>query len=368
LAGWLSDKFGSKWLIISGCLITGIGMVLMNFVNSAWAYYIAWGLLISGGTSLGFSVAIDRLITDWFIKKRGLALSVRFAISGVIMVILIPILGILISNFGWRTTSLIWSVTALIGIPVAFIFVRQKRPEYYGLLPDGEKTLPDTPVPVENVEKDFQETPGDEPVEGDEFTLKQALATPTYWLLTTVWVIFCFVYGGIAVHIVPMLTDMGIEAMAAAGLVAMMTFFSLPSRFFGGIIADRVSKGRTKYLIAGTLGLTTLGICSLLLPGFTPGKVYLFLILFGLGTGAFIPLDIMIRSRFYGRKAYGAVQGISVIFSAPIGFLAPVFSGWIFDTQGNYIIAIGVFTILSTISVITALIIRVPKKKTGKQG
>jgi|WetSurMetagenome_2_1015567.scaffolds.fasta_scaffold06691_6 MFS family permease len=363
LAGWLSDKFGSKWLVIAGCAVTGTGMVLLNFVQSAWSYYLVWGLLISGGSSLGFSVVVDRLLTDWFIKKRGLALSVRFLIAGVIMMVLLPVLGLLIANVGWRTTSLIWSATALIGIPIAFIFVRQKRPEYYGLLPDGEKAKPVSTVPDSVVKK----TTGYVASEEKEFTLKQALATPAYWLLTLIWVLFCFVYGGINVHIVPMLTDMGIEAVAAAGMMSLMTFFSLPSRFFGGVIADRVSKEKTKYLIAATLGIMTLGVAAMLLPEFS-GKVYLFLIFWGLGTGAYVPLDIIIRSRFYGRKAYGAVQGISMIFSAPIGFFAPIFSGRIFDTYGNYTLAIIVFTVLAVISVFTIFLIRVPKLKTDSFG
>lgn len=362
LAGWLSDKYGSKWLTVTACCITGAGLVFMNFIHSAWTYYLAWGM-IAVGNSLGFSISIDKVVTNWFVKRRGLAFSIRFVIAAVVGIALFPVVSILVSSFGWRTSALIWSLVVFATIPVALIFIRDKRPEHYGLLPDGAKINPglenERTVTAQGLEYAAS-------VEEQEFTLTQALKTPAYWMLTAAWTIYNILYQGINVHIVPMLTDTGINPVEAASLMSLMTFFSLPSRFSSGIVADRMSKDKIKYLMAGTLLLIALGIWALNLnPGFK-GRIYLFLALFGLGSGAFIPVDIMIRSRYYGRKAYGAIQSASVIFSAPISFFAPIYAGWVYDTHGSYAPAFLTFALLATCGVVIVALIRVPKIVTGE--
>jgi len=364
LAGWLCDKYGSKLLAVAGCCITGTGLILMYFINSAWQYYVVWGVLIAGGSTLGFSVSIDKVITNWFVRKRGLAFSVRFAIVAIVGMILLPVISILVTSLGWRTASLIWAFIAFGTIPVAFIFVREHRPEYYGLLPDGDKpgisrTANNSSVPANSVtiSNDFEE---------QEFSLSQALRTPTYWLLTVIWVLYFAVGGGIAVHLIPMLTDAGISPVEAASLVALMALFSLPSRILTGIFADRMSKHHIKYLLGGMMVVMALGVWSLLLNFSSRGAVYLFLVLFGLGAAAFVPMDIIIRSRYYGRKAYGSIQSISMIFSAPISFFAPIFTGMIYDSNGSYMKAFFIFAILASITAVITFLLKVPKLPAAK--
>jgi MFS family permease len=362
LAGWLSDRYGSKWLAFTGCCITGTGLFLMNYVQSAQAYYVVWGLMVVGGNTLGFSVAIDRLITNWFVRKRGLAFSVRFAVLGVATVTLLPFISFLVSSLGWRVTSLIWSVVAFACIPVTFIFVRQHGPEYYGLKPDDDTVY----APKESDKATLVADDVTQTNEADEqdFTLSQALKTPTYWMLTVVWTLYMGIQSSVNVHIIPMLTDTGISLVEAGGLVAMMTFFSLPSRFLSGIIADRVSKDKVKYLLAGNLTLYAIGLWVLQLsPEFT-WRLYLFLVFFGLGSGAFVPLDIITRSRYYGRKAYGGVQGVSMIFSAPVTFLSPIFTGWVYDSSLSYMNAFQLFAVLATCSAAIICFVKAPKLMT----
>ena len=358
IAGWLSDKFGPKWVIISGICIMGTGLVLMNFINSAWAYYVVWGVIMGTGHSLGLSVAIDTMLTNWFVSKRGRAFSVRFAIVGAIGVIVLPIIGWLIVTQGWRTTSLIWAGLVFASVPLALYFVRQKRPEYYGLLPDGAKIESGS-----EADRDAMIAKGVEYAAGfqeAEFTLRQALRTSSFWMLTVAWILHGIIFRGFRIHCIPFLTDMGISPIAAASMMAMMIFFAIPSRIFGGLIADRIRKEHLKFLLAVTFLFPAAGIMAFLLSQNIAG-VYVFLILYGFGSGAFVPLDIVIRSRYFGRKAYGSIQGSSVIFSAPISFLAPVYTGWVYDSTGSYTIAFILFAALAAFAAFLMLLVRVPK-------
>jgi MFS family permease len=359
VAGWLCDKYGSKYLAVAGCCIMGMGLILMNFIHSAWQYYIVWGLLIAGGSTLGFSVSIDKVVTNWFVKKRGLAFALRFTIVAIVGMILLPVISLLVTSLGWRFTALIWAGIAFAAIPAALYFVRQHRPEYYGLLPDGEKA--GNTAAISTGAQSASSVVAARGFEEGEFTLKQALKTPTYWLLTLIWVLYSAVQGGINIHLIPMFTDTGITPVEAASLVALMSLFSLPSRFLVGIVADRISKFHIKYLLGGMMILMAAGVWVLSFSSISPSQIYLFLALFGIGTAAFIPLDIIIRSRFYGRKAYGSIQSISIIFSAPISFLAPIFSGRIYDTTGSYQSAFTLFAILASCVAAITFLLRVPK-------
>ena len=97
LTGWLVDKFGPRWAVFSGGCIIGFGLILMNFINSGWAYNIVWGLVIGSGVNLGMTLAVDKTTTDWFIRKRGLATGTKFMIRGIIGVIVLPVVSWLVT-------------------------------------------------------------------------------------------------------------------------------------------------------------------------------------------------------------------------------------------------------------------------------
>ena len=89
--------------------------------------------------------------------------------------------------------------------------------------------------------------------------------------------------------------------------------------------------------------------------------IYVFLALWGIGTGGNTPLTITIRSSFFGRKAYGKIQGTTNMFASPISFLAPVYAGWVYDTTGSYNQAFISFACIAAAAAVIMLFIRVPR-------
>ncbi|MBN2335779.1 MFS transporter [Candidatus Bathyarchaeota archaeon] len=344
-AGWLSDRFGSKRVILAGACITGACMTLLSFVETPLAYFVVWGLT-AAGVSLGFTIAVDTLLTNWFDRKRGMAFSVRFAIMGLVPALTLPLVSWLISTRGWRVTSLLWGGLVFAGVPFLYLFVRQGRPELYGLHQDGVDAEKGSNV--------------DGAANGDgDFTIRQIVRTPTYWALTVAWVLSRVASQGVTIHIIPLLTDMGVGPVAAGGMLALMSLFMIPSRVLGGVIADRVGGQRLRLVIAGALLLWASGLTVFLLAP-TMAGVYVFLALWGLGSGSFIPLDIVLRSRFFGRRAFGQQQGISSLISAPLSFFAPIYTGWMYDVSGSYATPFTVFTALIVVSAASVCLARAP--------
>jgi len=260
--------------------------------------------------------------------------------------------------FGWRITCLIWAGVMFASLPLMWFFIKQKRPEYYGLLPDGATVGSGSEADIDSLigkgveyAANFQET---------EFTLRQAMRTSPFWMLIIANSFGMIVQGGFILHCIPFITDMGITPTVAGGMMAMMVFFTIPARFLSGFIADRVGKDRLHFLMAGAYLVQAIGITAFLLDQ-TIVMVYVLLILNGIGSGPTRPLLIIMRGRYFGRKAYGSIEGISALLETPLSLLAPVYAGWVYDTTGSYITAFTLFAALATLTTFLMCVVRAPK-------
>lgn len=359
VTGMLADRFGSRWLIMGGTFLLSLGLIWMYFVDSAWAYYLAWGVIITSGFNLGLMIAQDKVLTDWFIRKRGLAFGTRFAILGALSVASVLAISWLTTSFGWREACLAWAVIMLATIPLSSIFVRRRRPEYYGLLPDGASYDTAAEADVDDmVNRGVAYAAG---LQETEYTFRQALRTPSYWMLVLSWCGFGLLFGSISLHCIPLLTDLGISPGTAAFMMSMMNLADTLARFLGGILSDRLRKENLHYLMVLSFFIDGSGILFILL---SQGKVfmlYLALILMGVGGGIIMPLSITIRARYFGRKAYGSIQGTSQLLSMPLTILAPVYAGWVYDVTGSYADAFKVFAGIAAGLVVLMLFLRPPK-------
>jgi MFS family permease len=358
LVGWLSDKFGTRWIVIFGITVAGLGMIMMNYITEVWQYYVAWGALIGLGLNIGLTVAVDKTINDWFMRRRGLAQGIKFASISILGIIVVQVITLLIEATDWRFVCLLFGIIMLASTPFAYALIRPRRPEYYGLLPDGA----DTGEPREGEEADMVSRSAwyASSYEEIEYTFKQAVKTGTFWLLLATFSVHNIVAGGFNLHIHPFLTDAGLSETAASGVMGMMIFFTLPSRFFGGLFADRVPKNRIQYLLTIAFLFQVVGLGIYLLFQNIPAA-YVLLACHGLSTGAVTPLVIVILGRYFGRKAFGSILGTTVAVLAPLGMLAPVFYGWVFDTTGNYNNAFITALVLAVMAMLISCLVRIPK-------
>jgi nitrate/nitrite transporter NarK len=92
------------------------------------------------------------------------------------------------------------------------------------------------------------------------------------------------------------------------------------------------------------------------------------LVCHGLSSGAVTPLVVLILGRYFGRKAFGSILGTIVAVLAPMGLLAPVYYGWIFDTTGSYNNAFLTVLVIVVAAVIVTLLIKIPQKPGNATG
>ncbi len=349
--GWATDKFGPRAVVLFGVFVCGLGLVLMNYINSLWAFIVVWAVIIGTGHNIASGVPIDTAISNWFVKKRGVAIGIRYVFAACWGIVII-LMAWLIVNLGWRMTCVIGGlITWLVGSLLAWFCFKRHRPEYYGLLPDGAagEEAADTSQMIERGVKYAAEA------EEVEFTLRQAMRTRAYWLLFSAAAVHGLVSGGINVHLVPYLTDIGVEPVKAAGMMSIIAVAGIPARLASGFITDRVSRNQIRFVIAGGYGIQVIGYVLFLLNPESLSAIYVWLVLYGFGVGTGFMLNVMV-GRYYGRKAYGSIRGSQMMFTAAPSFFAPIYLGWVYDTTGSYITAFMQFTVaLAVATVIMAL-------------
>jgi cyanate permease len=293
------------------------------------------------------------------VRRRGLAQGIRFSILSLFQIIALQMTAPMVLASGWRVTTFIWGFIIMAFIPLTLLFIREGRPEQYGMLPDGAD------VDLSKVEnrQDLADL-GDEyasRIGETEFTFRQAVRTMPFWALIVALGLHTLITGGFTIHVIPFLTDRGLDTSVATYMMGMMVFFAIPARFFGGIIADRLAVNRLGFLLSGALCLHVIGIGSFLLFRNTP-SMYVLLICYGFSMGAGTPMLILMLGRFFGRKAYGAILGTSLAIFAPLGLISPVYCGWVYDTYGNYDAVFVTFIIAAAVASLVSLTVRPPKK------
>ena len=344
--GFLIDRLGNRRMILIGYTIMGIGFLMFSQVQSLWQFYAVF-VLISLGSGLGGWLAVISLINNWFVRKRSMAMA--STMSGVHLGgFLVPVLAIGLESHGFRVTTFGIGIFLLITVlPVARLVIRN-HPEEFGLHPDG-----DPPMAATTQAEGATTAPSDE----QDFTARQALATPAFWIITIAHISSTISIVTLSLHLVPKLTDMGLTLTSASLVVLTYTAVALPAQFVAGFAADRLPK-RPLILFFLVLQASSVMVIAFADSVYT---AYLFAVMFGIGFGGRTPLLTAIRGEYFGRKAFATIMGLSMTPMSITMMVAPPFAGYMFDTTGSYVVPFTAFSVVGFLGAFPVLFMRKPK-------
>ena len=347
--GKVVDRYGAKKVIAIGALLTGVGFIGLSAMRELWHFYISYAVIGAGMAAMG-QIPATAIVSNWFQKKRGLAIGITSTGLGVGGFALAPLVGsYLIPEFGWRISYLALAIlTVVLIIPLTLALVKTK-PEDIGLYPDGLKT-PDA-IAVNNVSS--------APASAG-LTLRMALTIPAFWLINISFLASSFSHVGTVQSQVPYLEDAGFSVATAAAALGVNGLASAIGKFIFGWLCDRMPP---KY--AWTVGLVIRLACIVVLMNVgqkSPmSMIWLYSALAGLGSGAWLPTMSMLASTSFGLASYGAIFGVMSLFQNVGMGTGPLLAGNIYDATNSYIDAFTIFVVLYAVAIPAILALRRPK-------
>ena len=351
--GTILDRYGPRWSLLFGTITTGAAFILMSRVNTLWQFYLAVALMTLG-MSFGTFIVFVTMVSNWFIRNRARALAILMT-SSAIGGFTLPLLVRYIDVFGWRDVLFAVGVGFwIMGIPA--IILARRRPEDYGQLPDGDEEevdAADAPAGRRRVSLRREAS----------FGIRQALRTPFFWQLGIASSLGQLVSSTNLLHLAA-LRDFGVSPGIAALAAGAVAFGDLIGRGGTALVGDRFDK---RHLLAWTFFIQMLGVLSLALVnaevfGVSLGMSTLpvFVITFGMGFGASVPLRLAIIGDYFGRRNYGSIVGLISSVNALFGAIGPVFVGLMFDVTDSYRPAFMVLFIMPALAIPLTLTLERP--------
>ena len=135
-AGFLADRYSPKWVALSGVLIMGWILALIPRVESLWQLYVLFAIL-SIGVTLGTGPILTKIVSQWFVERRGLTLGLVSGAGSFGAMILVPATTTFLVLLSWREAYLFLGVLLLLLVLPAGILLIRDRPEDKGLRPLG---------------------------------------------------------------------------------------------------------------------------------------------------------------------------------------------------------------------------------------
>ena len=342
------DRFGPRPVLILGSLVTGLSLLLLSHVKELWHLYAVYLLMAVGwsGTSL---IPINTLITNWFITRRGQAISLTMTGLSIGGIILVPFATFLISRWGLMVAlpilgALFWVVI----IPLA-LFVIKQRPSDIGQFPDGE------PI-VDSSEGEISPAPG-YASQMQEWTRLQAMRTLAFWSIVVAF--FLAMTGQVAylVHQMSFLSEtLGLAGAASA--VSITAGASIAGRLSLGSVIDRLDK---RYVTMGLCLIQALAILSLAYSNHV-SVLYLGTLAFGLTMGSILMMQSLIIGECFGLVSFGTVSGSVGLFVSSGAAIGPTIAGVIYDATHSYQKAFIIFAAVSLMAMLAIFFAKPPRK------
>ncbi|OLB05449.1 MAG: MFS transporter [Candidatus Rokubacteria bacterium 13_2_20CM_69_15_1] len=328
--GRLMDVRGPRVVIELGVGLMGAGLMLATLVREPWHLYATLGVLVGGGgVCLGYT-GQALFLPNWFVRRRGLAMSLAFSGVGVGSIVLLPWLGTLIGRAGWRAAC--WALGILVLALLAPLnLLLKRRPEDLGLEPDGDDASGSAAArpAIDIVDPAWAAV---------DWTLGRALRTAPFWWLMVGYFCGLFAWYAVQIHQTKYLVEIGFSPTEAAWALGFVSLAGIPGQIALGHLSDRI--GREWVWTVGSLGFALCYVALLLLRDTpTPTLLYFMVASQGmLGYGLTSVIGAIPAEIFQGRH-YGAIFGTLMLASIVGGAAGPWVTGALYDATGSYALA-----------------------------
>ena len=302
--GLLLDRFAPRRIILPAILIFALVLASLSRLGPNIAqFYLTFFVLglVANGTA---QFAYTRTMLTWFRRRRGFALALILTGSGVGSIIIPPVTQWTIDHHGWRSAYLLLGGIALLGFPLTALLVRNRpAAAMYG-----------------------------EPIPSSGVTVGAAMRSLAFWVMAVITILSAFSENGLVTNLAAILTEHGVAAQSAAVALSVRGGAGIIGRLFVGFLIDRISPQRmqTFVLIRAASGTLILAFAG------TAGAALFGAALLGIGLGSEADVAPYLLARYFGRKHFSVLYGLTWTAYAIGGGIGPVVVGHLYDRAGSY--------------------------------
>jgi MFS family permease len=314
--GGLADRIGARAVTATGSVLLAASLALTASCQNLWQLALVYGVLGALGLAGTGPVVANAVISRWFARRRGTAISVLGSASMTGMSLLVPVVAWLIGAFGWRTAYVVLGAVVLAGMLPLCLFVVRDSPEAMGLRPDGEAGQPWATAPV--VARTRAAT---------------ALGTVAFWQLAGSFFTCGFSMALVSAHGVPMLTDHGYSPMFASWVIGVLAASSILFTLTLGALSDRYG---ARPVLAGVYGGRALVFAGLFLVRESEVLMIGVAIVGGLTLAGSMSMTSVLTADIYGRHSVGSILGVIFLVHQTGAALGSWLAGALFEATGGY--------------------------------
>jgi len=345
IGGRLQDKKGPRLVALMGGIIYAVGIILASFSHNRgqlWLLVLSYGVI--GGFGLGFAYIVPiAMLQKWFPDKRGLITGLAVGGFGFGAVLTSPIAqGLIDSNKDVPTK-------AFLPLGIGYLILSLIGASFFRNPPSGYQVPGFSPA-----------TSGPVVDSGKDYTEKEALRTPQWYLLMTILALN--VTAGIALisQAAASATDIaGYTKAGAAGLVGALAIFNGGGRIVWAVVSDHTGRMPA---FAAMLGLQ--GICLLAIPHASSAVLFFILaaviyLCYGGGFGT-MPAT---AGDYFGVRHAGAIYGLMILGWSLGGIIGPFIISGLIGGAKNYTLGYTVIAVIALASMVLTVITKIPRTR-----
>ena len=351
LVGYLLDRYRAERVIALGAVLLGIGFAAISLTNSLALMVAALLIPIGfGGMAIG-PLTTSALTSRWFYRRRGRALGIATVATSGGGIVVAPLVGWAIAEFGWRSALFAEAVAiSAIVVCLSFVVVRS-GPAELGLETHPEnRGRPQSDIPLAH-------HAGAESRPRQQWAYRDILASLNFWTIGFVLAAITGIAQAMVVAFVPFGTELGLTSAAAISLISVFSLTAALVKVLSGYVAEFVER-RIIMLIAAAAMIASLAFLLA-----TSDYVCLLLAcsLAGMSLGCVLPSSAALVASSFGAPSFGRVMGMLYVAVVLSSVVSVAFTGTVFDRTGAYAPAFEAFLLIAIVSGAAAFAIREPQ-------
>ena len=330
----------------------GASLTLMSQANHIWQIFILFGVVFSIGFA-GCSSSIPVVIlSNWFVKKRGLALGIVMAGMAVGQLILVPVSLYLVNQTGWRTTVTILGIIVIVVVGVLFLIFIRSAPAEKGLKPYGySESCDEGSVALDLTSEEKKILP-----------IVSVLKMKIFWQLSIPYFICGFSDTGIVqTHLIPIAEGKGLPVSIVAIAFILIAIANIAGTIITGYLSDRISRTRQLAVIYMTRAATY----AFLIVLNQSWLILIFALIYGVVEMASIAPTNSLTVQAFDGFSIGVIVGLVMVSHSIGGAIGSWVPGIVFDLTGSYNIVLVVSIALLVAAALVTL--KIPENRENEK-